>query len=256
MLMVLSYLLKKSLQNENESQLNPKQAPISSPLLRKGLLKTTKILRAGADRLTAPAAGAVSRALGGRAGQSLNFIQFFFSLGKWQNDSRFYLVYAYLVYRGAKSALNNTFLRYYVSTLLDLFTKSIKGPNKDVPGLKSANLELYQTLNDYFFLSSSYLLINKNSRWYSMEEIINHFLFYSEGPSLPAGFSQGSVEAPKGHLAVSIISQGGNKPVRSRIRSSILVMAGHLNNLVQNVGLGDFVVIVSASNIVVGEIDR
>ena len=89
-----------------------------------------------------------------------------------------------------------------------------------------------------------------------MEEIINHFLFYSEGPCLPQGFSQGSVEAPKGHLGVSIISNGSNKPLRARIRSSILVMAGHVNSLVQGVALGDFVVIVSASNIVVGEIDR
>ena len=120
----------------------------------------------------------------------------------------------------------------------------------------SQSLALYQTLNDYFFSPAFYFNINKGSRWLSMEEIINHFLFYSEGPCLPQGFSQGSVEAPKGHLGVSIISNGSNKPVRARIRSSILVMAGHVNSLVQGVGLGDFVVIVSASNIVVGEIDR
>jgi NADH:ubiquinone oxidoreductase subunit D len=89
-----------------------------------------------------------------------------------------------------------------------------------------------------------------------MEEIINHFLFYSEGPCLPPGFSQGAVEAPKGHLGVSIVSSGTNKPVRARIRSSILVMAGHVNNLVQNVGMGDFVCIVSASKFFFGEIDR
>lgn len=89
-----------------------------------------------------------------------------------------------------------------------------------------------------------------------MEDIINHFIFYSEGPVLPSGFSNGSVEAPKGHLGVSIISAGSNKPIRSRIRSSILVMAGQLTPLTHGVSLGDFVVIVSASNIVVGEIDR
>jgi NADH-quinone oxidoreductase subunit D len=89
-----------------------------------------------------------------------------------------------------------------------------------------------------------------------MEEIINHFLYYSEGPVLPSGFSQGSVEAPKGHLGVSIVSNGGNKGSRIRIRSSIQVMAGQITSLVQGVTLGDFVVIVSGSNIVVGEIDR
>jgi len=118
------------------------------------------------------------------------------------------------------------------------------------------NLPLKQTLNDYFFSPANLSKVLKNSKWNSMEEIINHFLYYSEGPVLPSGFSQGSVEAPKGHLGVSIVSNGGNKGTRIRIRSSIQVMAGQITSLVQGVTLGDFVVIVSGSNIVVGEIDR
>jgi len=89
-----------------------------------------------------------------------------------------------------------------------------------------------------------------------MEELITHFLFYSEGPNLPSGFSSGSVEAPKGHLGVSLVSNGGAKVSRARVRSSIQVMAGQLTALVQGVALGDFVVIVSGSNIVIGEVDR
>lgn len=118
------------------------------------------------------------------------------------------------------------------------------------------NIPLKQTLTDYFFSPSLFNKVLKNSKWNSMEEIINHFLYYSEGPVLPSGFSQGSVEAPKGHLGVSIVSNGGNKGSRIRIRSSIQVMAGQITSLVQGVTLGDFVVIVSGSNIVVGEIDR
>lgn len=89
-----------------------------------------------------------------------------------------------------------------------------------------------------------------------MEEIITHFIFYSEGPSLPHGVSTRGVEAPKGHLGVTVVSEGGNKGTRFRIRSSIQIMAGQLNSLVQGTTLGDFVVVVSGSNIVVGEIDR
>jgi len=117
-------------------------------------------------------------------------------------------------------------------------------------------LDVFQTINEYFFSPQLVSSFSKNSRWFSMEEIINHFLFYSEGPVLVQGFAQGTVEAPKGHLGVIVVSDGTNKLSRSRVRSSILVMAGHINTLVQGVGLGDFVVIVSASNIVVGEIDR
>lgn len=73
---------------------------------------------------------------------------------------------------------------------------------------------------------------------------------------MPSGLGHGGVEAPKGHLAVVMVSQGGNKPVRVRIRSSIQVAASQITSLVQGVSLGDFVLIVSGSNIVVGEIDR
>jgi len=188
--------------------------------------------------------------------RNYKFINFFSSLKTWGTLNKFYLAYAYLLYKKAPDKINIYFIKHFLKILVDNssnFWYNLKGESRTKA---SSNLRLYQTLNDYFFSPSSYFLIQKNSKWLSMEEIINHFLFYSEGPVLPSGFSQGSVEAPKGHLGVSIISQGSNKPVRSRVRSSILVMAGHLNNLVQNVGLGDFVVVVSASNIVVGEIDR
>ena len=173
--------------------------------------------------------------------------------------SRYELLYIF-IRQISKVKKQKTFASYrkLIATLKVMTLTSITSfSKKNLSGYGvSQNLVLYQTLNDYFFSPSFYFNINKGSRWLSMEEIINHFLFYSEGPCLPQGFSQGSVEAPKGHLGVSIISNGSNKPVRARIRSSILVMAGHVNSLVQGVGLGDFVVIVSASNIVVGEIDR
>ena len=167
----------------------------------------------------------------------------------------------YTIFKAAKAYLRLKKNTRFVGLITLLKLQSLTGANTKgslfVSNKQSSkDLQLLQTLNDYFFAPSFFSNINKNSRWLSMEEIINHFLFYSEGPCLPPGFSQGAVEAPKGHLGVSIVSSGTNKPVRARIRSSILVMAGHVNNLVQNVGMGDFVCIVSASNIVVGEIDR
>lgn len=122
--------------------------------------------------------------------------------------------------------------------------------------VSSSYLNVKMSINDYFFSSHSTKKWNKNSRWYSMEEIISHFIFYSEGFSLPSGFSYGSVEAPKGHLGVSMLSQNSNKPSRARIKSSIQNMMGQVTQLVEGTSLGDFVVIVSGSYIVVGEVDR
>lgn len=122
--------------------------------------------------------------------------------------------------------------------------------------VSSSYLNVKMSINDYFFSSHSTKKWNKNSRWYSMEEIISHFIFYSEGFSLPSGFSYGSVEAPKGHLGVSMVSQNSNKPSRARIKSSIQNMMGQVTQLVEGTSLGDFVVIVSGSYVVVGEVDR
>ena len=115
---------------------------------------------------------------------------------------------------------------------------------------------LKMELSDYFFSASPGVKVSRNSKWHSMEELITHFLFYSEGPNLPSGFSSGGVEAPKGHLGVTLVSSGGPKVARARVRSSIQIMAGQLTALVQGAALGDFVVIVSGSNIVIGEVDR
>jgi NADH:ubiquinone oxidoreductase subunit D len=118
------------------------------------------------------------------------------------------------------------------------------------------NLQLKMELSDYFYAQRPGAKVSRNSKWHSMEELITHFLFYSEGPNLPSGFSSSGVEAPKGHLGVSLVSNGGPQVARARVRSSIQVMAGQLTALVQGVALGDFVVIVSGSNIVIGEVDR
>jgi len=167
------------------------------------------------------------------------------------------LSFLYLSFKLKIRVYNNIIFFKKIFIFLQFFGFYKKNLIKNFSVLNTNNsLRIFQSLNDYFFSQNFFNKINKGSRWLSMEEIITHFIFYSEGPSLPTGFSQGGVEAPKGHLGVAVVSRGTNKPERARIRSSILVMAGQITSLVQGVSLGDFVVIVSGSNIVVGEIDR
>ena len=130
-----------------------------------------------------------------------------FSRGR-QNTSRYQLLYIFL--RGCVLRKKHSHLlklkRLLPAFKIMVLNQSVTPQQKTRAGQGvSQSLVLYQTLNDYFFSPSFYFNINKGSRWLSMEEIINHFLFYSEGPCLPQGFSQGSVEAPKGHLGVSVI---------------------------------------------------
>jgi NADH-quinone oxidoreductase subunit D len=56
--------------------------------------------------------------------------------------------------------------------------------------------------------------------WYnSMEELISHFKYYSEGFLVPRGVTYKSVESPRGEFGVFLISDGSNKPYRIKIRS-------------------------------------
>ncbi|KAJ7644428.1 Ndufs2, NADH:ubiquinone oxidoreductase 49 kd subunit [Roridomyces roridus] len=53
----------------------------------------------------------------------------------------------------------------------------------------------------------------------SMESLIHHFKIFSEGYSVPAGETYSAIEAPKGEMAVYLVSDGSNRPYRCSIRA-------------------------------------
>ncbi|MEM9211410.1 MAG: NADH-quinone oxidoreductase subunit D, partial [Pseudomonadota bacterium] len=53
----------------------------------------------------------------------------------------------------------------------------------------------------------------------SMEALIHHFKLYTEGFKVPEGEVYAAVEAPKGEFGVYLVSDGTNKPYRSKIRT-------------------------------------
>ncbi|MFZ8959743.1 MAG: NADH-quinone oxidoreductase subunit D [Paracoccaceae bacterium] len=53
----------------------------------------------------------------------------------------------------------------------------------------------------------------------SMEALIHHFKLYTEGFHVPEGEIYAAVEAPKGEFGVYLVSDGSNKPYRSKIRA-------------------------------------
>ncbi|KAF9237057.1 Ndufs2, NADH:ubiquinone oxidoreductase 49 kd subunit [Melanogaster broomeanus] len=53
----------------------------------------------------------------------------------------------------------------------------------------------------------------------SMEALIHHFKLYSEGYSVPPGETYSAIEAPKGEMAVYLVSDGTNRPYRCKIRA-------------------------------------
>src|SRR5512136_708730 len=53
----------------------------------------------------------------------------------------------------------------------------------------------------------------------SMEALIHHFKLFTEGFHVPAGEVYAAVEAPKGEFGVYLVSYGGDKTYRCKIRA-------------------------------------
>ena len=90
----------------------------------------------------------------------------------------------------------------------------------------------------------------------SMEAIIHHFKFFTEGFHVPEGEIYSAVEAPKGEFGVYLVSDNSSRPYRCKIRAPgfshlqafDLLSKGHL--------LADVPAILGSLAIVFGEVDR
>jgi NADH-quinone oxidoreductase subunit D len=89
-----------------------------------------------------------------------------------------------------------------------------------------------------------------------MESMIHHFKLVMEGIKAPPGESWVSVESSKGELGMYVVSDGGSKPVRWRVRGPSFVNLSALPKLVEGHLLADVIAINASLDIVLGEIDR
>ncbi len=89
-----------------------------------------------------------------------------------------------------------------------------------------------------------------------MDALIRHFKIGSEGFNTPVGEVFQSVEASKGALSYYIISNGGNKPYRFRVRTPSFANLSALPKMVEGHMIADVVATIGSIDIVLGEIDR
>jgi len=90
----------------------------------------------------------------------------------------------------------------------------------------------------------------------SMEALIHHFKLYTEGFHVPAGEVYAAVEAPKGEFGVYLVTDGGNKPYRLKIRAPGFPHLAAMDYLCRGHMLADVSAILGSLDIVFGEIDR
>ncbi|MFQ3582143.1 MAG: NADH-quinone oxidoreductase subunit D [Chloracidobacterium sp.] len=73
---------------------------------------------------------------------------------------------------------------------------------------------------------------------------------------VPAGEVYHSIEGPKGELGLYLVSDGGTKPYRLRMRPSSFINLGALRKMAVGSLMSDVVAVIGSLDIVLGEIDR
>lgn len=85
---------------------------------------------------------------------------------------------------------------------------------------------------------------------YSMESLIHHFKYYSEGFFVKREETYIAVEAPKGEFGVYLLSSNSNKPYRCRIKSPGFLHLQGLDFLSRGLLLADLVTIIGTLDLV------
>ncbi len=90
----------------------------------------------------------------------------------------------------------------------------------------------------------------------SMESLIHHFKFWTEGFAPPKGSAYAAVESPRGTLAVFIESDGTPRPYRVHVRTPSFANLQALPVMAKGAMIADLVAIVGSVDIVLGDVDR
>src|SRR2546427_11714332 len=86
-----------------------------------------------------------------------------------------------------------------------------------------------------------------------MESLIHHFIIFTQGFKPPKGETYCASEAPKGELGFFIVSDGGPKPNRLKIRAPSFVHLGAFDHVARGYLIVDLLTIFATPNIVMGE---
>jgi len=96
----------------------------------------------------------------------------------------------------------------------------------------------------------------KDKVYTEMEALIQHFLIYSQGFTVPAGDAYVPVEGPRGEHGCYIVSDGSNRPWRVKMRAPSFMAIQALPSIVKGGLIADVVAVIGSSDVVMGDCDR
>jgi NADH-quinone oxidoreductase subunit D len=96
----------------------------------------------------------------------------------------------------------------------------------------------------------------KDRVYTEMEALIQHFLIYSQGFTVPAGEAYVPVEGPRGEQGFSVVSDGTNRPWRIKSRAPSLLACQALERMIVGGLIADVIASVASIDPVMGGCDR
>jgi NADH-quinone oxidoreductase subunit D len=96
----------------------------------------------------------------------------------------------------------------------------------------------------------------KDKVYSEMEALIQHFLIYSQGFTVPAGDAYVPVEGPRGEHGCYVVSDGTNRPWRVKMRAPSFMAIQALPTVVQGGLIADVVAVIGSTDVVMGDCDR
>jgi NADH-quinone oxidoreductase subunit D len=90
----------------------------------------------------------------------------------------------------------------------------------------------------------------------SMEALIHHFKMVTEGVSVPSGEVYVPVESPRGELGFYVVSDGGNRPYRVKMRDPSFVNLQATPRMVEGGLVADVIAVIASIDPVLGGVDR
>jgi len=96
----------------------------------------------------------------------------------------------------------------------------------------------------------------KDRVYTEMEALIQHFLIYSQGFTVPAGEAYVPVEGPRGEQGFSVVSDGTNRPWRVKSRAPSLLACQALEQMIVGGLIADVIAVIGSIDVVMGDVDR
>jgi NADH-quinone oxidoreductase subunit D len=96
----------------------------------------------------------------------------------------------------------------------------------------------------------------KDKVYSEMEALIQHFLVYSQGFTVPAGEAYIPVEGPRGEHGVYVVSDGSNRPFRIKMRAPSFYACQAVPKMIEGQMIADVIAVIGSTDVVMGDVDR